>query len=158
MEVYGRTLQKWQRAADDFKSAAELNPADSNATHNAEIVECGIAKLVDSIRQMQAMMGALGKQKQDLGKMLSKLKGQIPAANAPPGTEGEGDDGEDGIQPDSLADQKENAPRDGDQLRVPLSPDQAGQILDGLSLDSTRRLSMSDQQAKPSKERAVRNW
>jgi Ca-activated chloride channel family protein len=158
MEVYGRTLQKWQRAADDFKSAAELNPADPNAPRNAETVERSIAKLVDSLRQMQAMMGALGKQKQDLGKMLSQLKGQIPAANAPPGAEGEDDEGDDGIQPDSLADQKENAPRDGDQLRVPLSPDQAGQILDGLSLDSTRRLSMSDQQAKPSKEQAGRNW
>ena len=54
METYGKTLQKWQRAADDFKSAAELNPADTNAARNAEIVERGIAKLVDSLRKMQA--------------------------------------------------------------------------------------------------------
>ena len=51
METYGKTLEKWQRAADDFKSAAELNPADTNAAHNAEIVEQGIAKLVDSLQK-----------------------------------------------------------------------------------------------------------
>jgi len=58
METYGKTLLKWQRAADDFKGAAELNPADTNATHNAEIVERGIAKLVDELNKMQQMMGA----------------------------------------------------------------------------------------------------
>ncbi len=29
METYGKTLEQWLRAADDFKSAAELNPADT---------------------------------------------------------------------------------------------------------------------------------
>ena len=157
METYGKTLQKWQRAADDFKSAAELNPADTNATRNAEIVERGIAKLVDSLRQMQEMMGAMGKQRQDLGKMLSRLKGQIPAPNAPPGGAGDEDD-EDGVQPDSLAGQQENASRQGDEVQVPLSPEQAGQILDGLSLDGSRRLSMSDKQGEPPKDRKGRNW
>ncbi|HEY1490842.1 MAG TPA: hypothetical protein VGF90_07365, partial [Verrucomicrobiae bacterium] len=134
METYGRTLQKWERAADDFKGAAELNPAGTNAANNAEIVEQDIAKLVDSLQKMQGMMGAMGKQREDLGKMLSKLKGQIPAQNAPPGGTGDDDD-EDGVQPDSLAGRKENASHEGDQMPVSLSPDQAGQILDGLSLD-----------------------
>jgi Ca-activated chloride channel family protein len=160
METYGKTLQKWQRAADDFKSAAELNPADTNAVRNAEIVERGIARLVDSLQKMQAMMGALGKQKQDLGKLLGKLKGQIPAPNAPPGPAGEDGDDDDGqgVQPDSLAGQKENAAREGDQMPAQLSPDQAGQILDGLSLDGGRRLSMSDQQGTPPGDRKGRNW
>jgi tetratricopeptide (TPR) repeat protein len=38
METYGSTLRHWRRAADDFKSAAELNPADTNAARNAKIV------------------------------------------------------------------------------------------------------------------------
>jgi tetratricopeptide (TPR) repeat protein len=158
METYGKTLQKWQRAADDFKSAAELNPADTNATRNAEIVEQGIAKLVDSLRKMQAMMGAMGQKRQDLGKMLSKLKGSIPAPNAPPGPNGEDDDEDEGKQPESLAGQKENAARQGAEMQIPVSPDRAGQILDGLGLDGTRRLSMSDKEGKPPGDRKGRNW
>jgi len=157
METYGKTLQKWQRADEDFRSAAELNPTDTNAAHNAEIVERGIAQLVDSVRKMQAMMGAMGKQREQLGKMLSKLKGQIPAPNAPPGAAGD-DDEDEGVKPDSLAGQKENAGRQGEELKVPLSPDQAGNILDGLSLDGARRLEMSDKQGKPSGDRKGRNW
>ena len=157
MDIFGKTLLKWQRAADDFKSAAELNPADINAKQNAAIVERGIAMLVDSLRQMQEMMAALGKQRSDLGKMLSKLKGQMPAPDAPPGAAGD-DDEEEGVKPDSLAGQKENASRPGDQMKMPLSPEQAGQILDGLSLEGSRRLSMSDQQNTPTKDKKGRNW
>ena len=156
LETYGKTLQKWQRAVDDFKGAAELNPADTNATRNAELVERRIAKLVDELRQMQEMAGAMGKQRQDLGKLLSNLKGQIPAPNAPPGSAG--DDEDEDVQPDSLAGQKENPSRSGDQMPMTLSPDLAGQILDGLSLDGTRRLPMGDKQSSPPKDKNGRNW
>jgi Ca-activated chloride channel family protein len=160
METYGKTLQKWQRAADDFKSAAELNPADTNATHNAEIVERGIAKLVDEINKMQAMMGALGKQKQDLGTMLGKLKGRMPGFNAPPGAAGDDADEDDpSAQPDSLVGQKEGGGREGQKLDAPLSPDMAGQILDGLGVDGSRRLPMGgDKEGLPTKDRKGRNW
>ncbi len=90
--------------------------------------------------------------------MLSKLKGQIPAPNAPPGAAGEDGDDDEGVQPDSLAGQKENAAREGDQMPAPLSPDQAGQILDGLSIDGSRRLPMGDKQSLPPKDKNGRNW
>jgi tetratricopeptide (TPR) repeat protein len=158
METYGKTLNQWVQAADDFKGAAEMNPADTNAVRNAEIVERGIARLVDSLHKMQEMMGALGQQRQDLGKMLSKLKGQMPAPNAPPGGLGDDDEDDQNVTPGSLAGQKENVGRQGDQMQLPLSPDQASQILDGLLLDSTRRLEMSDKEGKPTKDRKGRNW
>jgi hypothetical protein len=158
METYGKTLDQWMRAAHDFKGVAELNPADTNAAYNAEIVDRGIAKLVDSVRKMQEMMGALGQKRQDLGKMLSKMKGQIPAQNAPPGQAGDDDEDDPGVTPDSLAGKQEGASRQGDQMRLPLSPDQASQILNGLSLDGTRRLDMSDKEGAPQKNRNGRIW
>lgn len=158
LDTYGKTLQQWLRAANDFEGTAELDAGATNALHNKEIVERGIAKLVDSVRKMQEMMGAMGQKRQDLGKMLAKLKGQIPAQNAPPGPAGEDDDEDQGITPDSLTGQKEGASRQGDQMPFSISPDQASQILNGLSLDGTRRLDMSDKEGAPPKDRKGRNW
>ncbi len=156
METYGSTLRHWRRAADDFKSAAELNPADTNAARNAKIVEQGIAKLVDNLHKMQQMAAALASQHQQMNDVLSRLKGRIPKENMPPGAPGDDDDED--IQPGSLAGQKENPSREGDQAQIQLSPDEAGQILDGLSLDGTRRLEMSDQQGAPPKDKKGRDW
>jgi tetratricopeptide (TPR) repeat protein len=156
MGTYGNALRKWRRAADDFKSAAELNPTDTNAVRNAQIVGQHIAKLVDSLQQMQQMAAAMAGQHQQMNSLLSQLAGRIPRENMPPGAGG-GDDDEE-VQPGSLAGQKEGASREGDQMQMPLSPDQARQLLDGLSLDGSRRLQMSDQQGAPSKERKGRDW
>ena len=158
MDTYGKTLQKWQRAADDFDGAAELKPSDTNAAYNAQIVKNGIAKLVDSVRKMQGLKDAMGKQRGQLGAMLNKLKGQIPGPDAPPGAAGEDDDEDGGMKPESLAGQKENAGREGEQMQIPVSPDQAGQMLDGLGLDGTRRLEMSDKEGKPVPDKKGRNW
>ncbi len=164
MTIYGKTLAKWQRADDDFKGAAELNPADTNATHNAAVVEREIAKLVDTLRKMQQMAGKLDGQKDQLGKMLSKLKGKIPAPDAPPGGKGEGEEDEDGsgkgdVKPESLAGKEENAGREGEEMQAPLSPVQAGQMLDGLPVDTGKRLPMGgDKQGAPAKDKNGRNW
>ena len=156
METYGSTLRHWRRAADDFKSAAELNPADTNAARNAEIVEQGIAKLVDNLHKMQQMAAALASQHQQMNDVLSRLKGRIPKENMPPGAPGDDDDED--MQPGLLAGQKENPSREGDQTQPQLSPDEAGQILDGLSLDGTRRLEMSDKEGRTPADRKGRNW
>jgi len=165
LDVFGKTLTRWQRADDDFKGAAELNPADTNATHNAAVVEQNIAKLVDMIQKMQEMMGQMAGKQQQLGKTLSKLKGQMPGLNAPPGGKGDGDDDEDvgsgqgGIKPESLTGKEERAARDGDEGQVPLSRDQAAQMLDGLPVDGSRRLPLGgDQQGQPPGDRHGRIW
>jgi tetratricopeptide (TPR) repeat protein len=169
IDAYGKVLAEWQRAADDFSSAKELNSgnpttdpviADEKASLSKRFVEQEIAKLIDQLRRMQEMLGAMGKQRQDLGKMLSKLKGQIPAPDAPPGGQGDDDDEDDGsgMQPDSLRGKEENAGRDGQQMQIPLSPDQASQILNGIPLDGSRRLPMTDQQGAKSKDKNGRNW
>jgi tetratricopeptide (TPR) repeat protein len=158
MESYGKTLELWQRAADDFKGAAELNPRDTNAVPNAQTVERGIARLVDSVHKMQEMQGMMGRQRQDLGDLLGKIKGQIPAPNAPPGMAGDDDEDDQGVKPESLAGQKENPGHEGEQMQMPLSPDQAGQILNGISLDGTRRLDLSEKEGSVPKDRTGRNW
>ena len=158
METYGKTLDEWLRASGDFKGAAELNPRDTNATRNAEIVDRGIARLVDTVRKMQAMMSMMGQQRQDLARMMSKLKGRIPAPDAPPGAGGEDDEDDQGAKPDTLAGQKESAGRQNEQMPLTLSPDRASEILNGLMLDGTRRLEMSDKEGTPAKDRKGRNW
>jgi hypothetical protein len=107
---------------------------------------------------MQQSAAQLASQRQQLGQLLSKLKGQIPAPDAPPGGD-DGDEDEGGRQPDDLAGQKENASRESEQMQVPVSPDVAAQLLDGLSLDSARRLPMvSDKEGGKPGDKKGRNW
>jgi tetratricopeptide (TPR) repeat protein len=158
MEIYGNTLHKWERAAGDFKSAAELNPADTGAAHNAQVVEQAIAKLIDTLRQMQELAGALAGKRDQLGQLMSRMKGQMPGFKAPPGAAGDDDD-QDDITPGSLTGQKENPSRQGDQMQMPLSPEQASQALDGLQMDGHRRLPMNSfQEGKPADRNNGRNW
>lgn len=157
MEIFGNTLRKWQRADADFKSAAELDPANTNALHNAETVERAIAQLVDITQKMQALAAALAGKRSDLGKMMSKMRGQMPGFNAPPGPAGSGDDDDEDITPGSLVGQKENAGREG-QLQVPISPDQAAQIINGLQIDGSKRLPMGGTQEGKPAERNGRTW
>lgn len=157
MEKYGDTLRKWQRAADDFKGAAELNPADTNAANNASLVERHIARLVDSLREMQQLASMLGKQHQQLSQLLGQLRGKVPQLNGPPGADGDGDD-EGGMQPEDLAGQKENPTREGDRMQIPLSPEMARHILDGLSLNSGHRLSMVDTNTSQPRVNQGRTW
>jgi tetratricopeptide (TPR) repeat protein len=162
MGVFGNTLRKWQRADDDFKSAAELNPSDTAAAHNAQVVENGLAQLIDMIRKMQEMAGALAGKRNELGKQMSKLKGQMPGLHAPPGAAGEDDDDEDqknGLKPDSLVGQKENAVHQTGESPIQMSPDQAAQTLRGLSLDSSKRLPMEGiKEGKAADRNNPRNW
>src|SRR5205807_1116172 len=92
--VHGTALRKWERAWGDFKSAVELNPSDADAQHNAEVMDRSIAKLIDSLRELQQAAAMLGDKSQQLGEKLKQLKGKIPASQMPPGAAGDDEDDE----------------------------------------------------------------
>ena len=162
LEEHGKTLLKWRRALGDFQSAAELSPADTNATHNAEVVEQAIAKLVDSLREMQQATANLGGKQAELNGLLKQLKGKIPAPNMPPGASGgkdeeEGDDGEKPA-PESLSGQEESDQDGGGQeMNLQISPEQAGQLMNGLMPDG-KQLPMGQGELGEPKNRGGRIW
>lgn len=143
METYGDTLRKWQQADDDFKSAAELNPADTDAARNAKIVEQYIARLVDSLHRMQRLAAMLGSRHKKLDQIMHDIGGRIPKPNLPPGAPGDKDQ-DDGLQPEALRGMEEGATRTGKPIGEPLSRDQAAQILNGIPLDAAERLLMNE--------------
>ena len=159
MEAHGKTLLKWRRALSDFQGAAELNPADTNATHNAEVVAQAIAKLVDSLREMQQAAASLGGKQAGLNGLLKQLKGQIPAPNMPPGApgeDGEEDDGGDRPLPESLSGLEE-PDNTGGGMELKISPEKAGELLNGLQPDG-KPLPMGQGDAGNPKDRSKRIW
>jgi hypothetical protein len=155
LQSYGAALNKWQRASGDFKSALEMEPSDTDAQENAETTDRSIARLVDSVRELQQTAGAMGQKKQDLGDKLKQLKGRIPAPDMPPGAAGDDDEEEDlpnGFQPD----QKEGASRQGEELS--LSPEQAAWLLQGFQLESERRLPMGQKDTAEPRNRSRKPW
>ncbi len=160
MEAHAATLIKWRRALGDFRSAAELDPSDTNAVQNAKIVEQEIARLVDSLREMMQLGTMMGEMSQQLKQLMEQLKGKIPMENMPPGAPG--DDGEE-VMPESLGGREEDAGKAGKELERPLSPEEAGRLLDGFQLDNGRRLPMSGRGEGEGKEgktdaRKTRPW
>ncbi len=163
LEEHGKTLAKWRRSLGDFQSAGELNPADTNATHNAEFVEQAIAKLVDSIREMQQAAANLGGKQAELNGLMKQLKGKIPAPNMPPGASGgkdddEGDDGEK-PSPESLSGQEESdkGGGGGQEMNLQLSPEQAGQLMNSIQPDG-KQLPMGQGELGEPKNRGGRIW
>jgi tetratricopeptide (TPR) repeat protein len=155
MQSYGAALTQWQRASGDFKSTTELDAADADARQNAEVVDRCIAKLVDSLQELQQLANALADKNQDLGQKLKKLKGRMPDSDAPPGGPGDDDEDEDlpfGPHPG----QKEGASKEGEQMN--LSPEQAGWLLEGYKLDSERRLPMGQGQEAEPRKRPQKTW
>ena len=156
LETYGTTLSKWQRASGDFKSAAELNPRDSQARQNGEIVDRHIAKLIDTLRQLQQAAMAMGQKKQDLGDKMKQLKGKIPEDQMPPGAAGDDEEEED--QPNGPKPEDKESPGKQGEEQMNLSPEQAGWLLEGFKLDSERRLPMGQEQSGEPKARSGKTW
>ena len=155
LQVHGAVLTRWERASGDFKSAAELNSADSDARHNSEVLDRCIAKLVDSLHEMQQCLNGMCDKGKQLGDALKGLKGRIPAPNMPPGAAGDDEDDEDqplGPKPG----QEEGPSREGKEMT--LSPEQAGWLLDAYKLDSERRLPMGQGPPADPKARSRPTW
>ena len=155
MTVHGAALSRWHRSSGDFKSALELRSTDADSEHNAEVVDRYIAKLVDSLREMQACANGMCDKSGQLGDKLKQCKGRIPGKDMPPGAAGEDDEDEDmpfGPQPG----QEEGPSKEGKEMT--LSQEQAGWVLDGFKLDSERRLPMGQGELAQPKDRNRPTW
>jgi hypothetical protein len=155
MESQGAALSKWERSSGDFKSTLELNATDADAQHNADVVDRYIAKLIDSLRELQQLAAAMGGKGDELKEKLKQLKGKIPAPDMPPG--GAGDDDEEEDMPNGQQQgQKEGGGREGEQMS--LSPEQAAWLLNGFKLDSEHRLPMGQESTAEPKTKSGRTW
>lgn len=157
LEQHGSALRKWQRALGDFRSAAELNSRETNAVQNAQQVERSIARLVDSLREMQQSSDAMGRQEKELGEMLKKLRGMIPDSMMPPGADGEDGDEPDGEPPRLPGPEHEEGPgKEGNEMRLTL--EQAGALLEAFDQGENRRLPMALGPQTPPADPNARNW
>ena len=155
LQMHGAVLTRWERSSGDFKSTLELKSADSDARHNAEVVDRCIAKLVDSVRELEQCANGMGNKSQQLGDALKQLKGRIPAPEMPPGAAGDEEEDEDQPKGPKLG-QEEGPSKDGQEM--PMSPEQAGWLLDGYRLDSERRLPMGQLAPGQPKDRSRPTW
>jgi len=155
MQTYGTALARWQRSEGDFKSTVELTPSDTDAQQNVDAVDRCIAKLVDTLHELQQAAGAMGDKTPDLGDKLRQLKGKIPAPDMPPGAAGDEEDDEDFPKGTDPA-QKEGPTKEGQEME--LSPEQAGWLLDAFRLDSERRLPMGQNDTAEPKDRNRPTW
>jgi tetratricopeptide (TPR) repeat protein len=159
MESNGAVLEKWRRAAGDFKSAHELQPADSDAQVNAEIVDRKIAKLVDLQQLMMQMKAGLGKQHGDLHQKLKKMKEKMPGDPGQQfkGGDEEDDEDEDKPPPEPKPGQKEGPSKDGKERM--LTPQEAEGLLGMLRLDANRKLPLGvSDTATPKDRKQRRDW
>ena len=155
LDTHGVALRKWQRSWGDFKSAVELNASDSDSQHNADVMDRNIAKLIDSLRELQQAAAMLGDKSQQLGEKMKQMKGKIPASQMPPGAAGDDDDDEENPFGPKPGD-KEGPSKDGEEMK--LSPEQAGWLLEGFKLDSERRLPMGEGQPGQPRDRSKPTW
>jgi hypothetical protein len=155
LAVHGAALSRWERSSGDFKSAVELRTTDTDAEHNAQVVDRCIAKLVDSLHEMQACMDGMGQKQGQLGDKMKQCRGRIPGKDMPPGAAGDEDEDDDmpmGPKPG----QEEGPTREGKEMM--LSQEQAGWVLDGFKLDSERRLPMGQGQQGQPRDRNRPTW
>ena len=156
LQSHGTALAKWERSSGDFKSAVELDPKDSDAQQNADVVDRYIAKLIDSLRELQELAAAMGSKGDELKEKLKQLKGKIPAPDMPPGASGDEDEDEDMPNGQQQGQKEATTRQRGEEMT--LSPEQASWLLNGYKLDSEHRLPMGQEETAKPKDRSGRTW
>lgn len=78
LDLLGTALGKWRRSVGDFRSAAELEPVDSDAPFNADVVERHIQELLKFKEQVEKQAAEVEKMREELKKMMGKLRSKIP--------------------------------------------------------------------------------
>ena len=154
--VYSAALHKWQRSAGDFRSSLEMSGKDADAQYNAEMVEQCIARLIDSLRELQQCNSGMGNKQSELSQKLKALKGKIPGGQMPPGAAGEDEEEEEDSPRGPQPGDKEGPSKDGKEMK--LSAEQAGWLLQGFKLDADRRLPMGQMTPAKPKDRSGDTW
>jgi tetratricopeptide (TPR) repeat protein len=159
MDTYSAVLTKWRRASGDFRSAAELQPAATNAQYNAGLTDRYIARLVDMMQMMMPRKSGMGQQREELRKKMAQLKGKIPDQTGAPMMGDNGDDDDDGDTPPK-------EPKPGDRegpvkngVEMQLTPEEAQRLLGLLQLDTGRKLMLGGfEEATKPRDPKGRDW
>jgi hypothetical protein len=154
LDAHGAALTKWERADSDFKGTFEMNSADIEARDNSDAMARRIARLIDSIHELEQAATALGDKNRDLGEKLKQLRGRIPAPNMPPGAAGDDDDEDQPFGP--RPGDKEGPAKEGRELS--LSPEEAGWLLETYGLDSEHQLPMNQGSPGEPRDRTRPTW
>ncbi len=156
LQLHAVALNRLQRAAGDWKSAVELDPGNADARQNAEVADRHIARVVDSIRDLQQSLKAMQSAGEGLRQMMNQLKGKIPAENMPPGAPGEDEeeDEDGGMLPPPGT--QEGPGKEGEERQV--SPDDASWLLEGFRSGEDKRLPMTQGREGEPRERNRGTW
>ncbi|MEI7728689.1 MAG: VWA domain-containing protein [Verrucomicrobiota bacterium] len=153
-DTYGMVLQRWQRAADDFKSALELRIGYENARINAGIVDLHIEELTKERWKIQEIRDAVDAKKMELQQRLDALKRRLPPEESR-GEHGADDDASKDPSQSSKPDEQEHKGENGKEMV--LTPEEAMRLLSSLRLDLSRQYSTGNL-PNDRQNRAGRTW
>ena len=94
MDLLGSALSRWRRSVGDFRSAHELNQANTDASFNADVVERHIEELLKFKKKLEEQQDNVGQQREKLKELMKKMRGKIPK-EMQRGSDEEEDDEED---------------------------------------------------------------
>jgi len=156
LQIHAAALERLQRASGDWKSAVELDPKNADARHNADVADRHIARVIDSIRDLQQSLMQMQGAGEELRQMMNQMKGKIPAEDMPPGAPGEDEEEEEdgGMLPPPGT--EEGPGQEGREMQV--SPEEASWLLEGFRASEDRRLPMTQGTSGEPRERNKPTW